>query len=122
MAVDRTRPGLAAYSVAKMAAVGLMFVAAAEGEPRGILANAVAPAAATRVFTRPTQPGELEPEQVVPGVVFLASEECRVNGKVLEAGGGEFDVARWVSGEDVALFSPEELAERWSELEGVVRA
>ena len=122
MAVDRTRPGLAAYAVAKMAAVGLMFVTAAEGEPHGILANAVAPAAATRVFTRPTQPGELEPEQVVPGVVYLASEECRVNGKVLEAGGGEFDVARWVSGEDVAARRPEELAERWTEIEGTVHA
>jgi NAD(P)-dependent dehydrogenase (short-subunit alcohol dehydrogenase family) len=126
MAVDRTRPGLAAYAVAKMASFGLMIVTAAEGEPHGILANAIAPAAATRVYTRPTEPGELEPEQVAPAVVFLASEECRVNGKVVEAGGGEFDVARWTSSADVDLgrepVEPEVIAERWDEIEGVVRA
>jgi NAD(P)-dependent dehydrogenase (short-subunit alcohol dehydrogenase family) len=122
MAADRTRPGLAGYAVAKMSNVGLMFVVAAEGEQYGILANAVAPAAATRVFTRPTEPGELEPEQVAPGVVYLASEECRVTGKVLEAGGGEFDVARWVSGEDFELSTAEEIAERWTEIEGTVPA
>ena len=56
MSAERTRPGLAAYAVAKMAAVGLMFVTAAEGEPHGILANAIAPAAATRVLTRKVEP------------------------------------------------------------------
>jgi NAD(P)-dependent dehydrogenase (short-subunit alcohol dehydrogenase family) len=126
MAKERTRPGLAAYAVAKMANVGLMFVVAAEGEPHGIFANAVAPAAATRVFTQQVEPGELEPEQVAPGVVFLASEECRVTGKVLEAGGGEFDVAHWASSPDVDFgrepTEPEAIAERWEEIEGVVRA
>jgi NAD(P)-dependent dehydrogenase (short-subunit alcohol dehydrogenase family) len=126
MAMERTRPGLAAYAVAKMASVGLMFVTAAEGEPHGILANAVAPAAATRVFTRPVEPGELEPEQVAPGVVFLASDACTVTGKVLEAGGGAFDVARWASSDDVDFgrdpVDPETIADRWAEIEGMVRA
>ncbi len=126
MAVDRTRPGLAAYAVAKMAAVGLMYVTAAEGEPHGILANAIAPAAATRVLTRKVEPGELEPEQVVPGVLFLASEECAVTGKVLEAGGGEFSTAWWASSDDVDFgrepVEPEVIAERWAEIEGVVRS
>jgi NAD(P)-dependent dehydrogenase (short-subunit alcohol dehydrogenase family) len=107
-----------------MAAVGLMFVTAAEGEPHGILANAISPAAATRVLTRKVEPGELEPEQVVPGVVFLASEECTFAGRVLEAGGGEFSVARWTSSDDVDLgrepAEPEVIAERWAEIEGVV--
>jgi NAD(P)-dependent dehydrogenase (short-subunit alcohol dehydrogenase family) len=126
MAKDRTRPGLAAYAVAKMAAVGLMYVTAAEGEPHGILANAIAPAAATRVFTGQVERGELEPEQVVPGVVFLASEACAVTGKVLEAGGGEFSVAQWTSSDDVDFgrepVEPEVIAERWAEIEGVVRS
>jgi NAD(P)-dependent dehydrogenase (short-subunit alcohol dehydrogenase family) len=126
MAKDRTRPGLAAYAVAKMAAAGLMFVTAAEGEPHGILANAIAPAAATRVLTWKVEPGELEPEQVVPGVVFLASEACTVTGKVLEAGGGEFSVAQWTSSDDVDFgrdpVDPEVIAERWSGIEGVVRS
>src|SRR5919204_404000 len=92
MSKERTRPGLAAYAVGKMAHFALMVVAAAEGEQHGILANAIAPAARTRMLTRSVAPGELEPEQVAPGVLFLASERCGFSGKVLEAGGGEFDV------------------------------
>ena len=126
MAADRTRPGLGAYAVAKMAAVGLMFVTAAEGEQHGILANAISPAAATRVFTGEVEPGELEPEQVVPGVLFLASEDCRSTGKVLEAGGGEFSLATWTSTDDVDFgrepVEAEAIAERWAEIEGTVRA
>lgn len=126
MSKDRTRPGLGAYAVAKMASAGLMFVTAAEGEPHGILANAIAPAAATRVLTREVEPGELEPEQVVPGVVFLASDECAVTGKVLEAAGGEFSVATWTSSDDVDFgrepVGPEVIVERWAEIEGAVRS
>src|ERR671932_488019 len=59
MAMDRTRPGLSAYAVGKMAHFALMIVAAAEGAPYGIRANAVAPAARTRMLTRPVEPGDL---------------------------------------------------------------
>jgi NAD(P)-dependent dehydrogenase (short-subunit alcohol dehydrogenase family) len=124
MSLVRTRPGLAAYSVGKLAHFGLMLVTAAEGAPHGILANAIAPVAATRMLRRPVEPGELEPEQVAPGVVFLASDRCTVAGVVLEAGGGEFDVARWVSSDEVDLgrepVDPETIAERWTEIEGAV--
>jgi NAD(P)-dependent dehydrogenase (short-subunit alcohol dehydrogenase family) len=126
MSKERTRPGLAAYAVGKMAHFALMIVAAAEGEPHGILANAVAPAARTRMLTRPVERGELEPEQVAPGVVFLASDRCTLSGKVLEAGGGEFDVARWTSSSDVDFgrepVAPETIAEHWAEIEGAVPA
>jgi NAD(P)-dependent dehydrogenase (short-subunit alcohol dehydrogenase family) len=126
MAVDRTRPGLSAYVVGKSAHFGLMIVTAAEGEPDGILANAIAPAAATRMLVRSVEPGELEPEQVAPGVVFLASSACTFTGKVLEAAGGEFDVARWTSSDEVDFgrepIEPEVIAERWQEIEGVVQA
>jgi NAD(P)-dependent dehydrogenase (short-subunit alcohol dehydrogenase family) len=126
MDVERTRPGLAAYVVGKLAHFGLMIVTATEGEPHGILANAVAPAAATRMLVRSVEPGELEPEQVAPGVVFLASSACTFSGKVLEAAGGEFDIARWTSSDEVDFgrepVAPEVIAERWREIEGVVRA
>lgn len=101
MSVELTRPGLAAYAVGKMAHFALTIVAAREGEPHGIVANAIAPAAATRMLRRVVGPGELEPAQVAPGVLFLASERCRVTGRVLEAAGGEFDVARWTSSKEV---------------------
>lgn len=126
MSVDRTRPGLAAYAVGKMAHFALMLVTAREGKEDGVFANAVAPAAATRMLRRAVEPGELEPEQVVPGVLFLASEECTVTGRVLEAGGGEFDVAAWTSSDEVDLgrepVEPETIAERWAEIEGRVPA
>jgi NAD(P)-dependent dehydrogenase (short-subunit alcohol dehydrogenase family) len=126
MAVERTRPGLAAYVVGKMAHFALMIVTAAEGEQHGILANAVAPAAATRMLRRSVEPGELEPDQVAPGVVYLASSACTFSGKVLEAAGGEFDVARWTSSDEVDFgrepVEPEDVAERWAEIEGVARA
>jgi NAD(P)-dependent dehydrogenase (short-subunit alcohol dehydrogenase family) len=126
MTVERTRPGLAAYVVGKMAHFALMIVTAAEGEEHGVLANAVAPAAATRMLRRAVEPGELEPEQVAPGVVFLASAACTFTGKVLEAAGGEFDVARWYSSDEVDFgrepIEPEAIAERWAEIEGVAHA
>ena len=126
MAMERTRPGLAAYAVGKMAHFGLMIVVAAEGDPHGIRANAVAPAAATRVLRRSAAPGELEPEQVAPGVVFLASDRCSFSGKVLEAAGGEFGVARWTSTNELDLgrepVAPELIAERWPEIEGIAQA
>jgi NAD(P)-dependent dehydrogenase (short-subunit alcohol dehydrogenase family) len=123
MSKERTRPGLAAYAVGKMAHFALMIVTAAEGEPHGILANAVAPAARTRMLTRTVAPGELEPEQVAPGVLFLASEQCTFSGQVLEAAGGEFDLARWTSGPEIDFgpepIAPEALSARWAELEGI---
>jgi len=126
MAKEFTRPGLAAYAVGKMAHFALMVVTAAEGEAHGILANAIAPAARTRMLVRQVEPGELEPEQVAPGVVFLASDRCAFSGKVLGAAGGEFDVARWVSSEGADFgrtpVEPETISERWNEIEGVVRA
>jgi NAD(P)-dependent dehydrogenase (short-subunit alcohol dehydrogenase family) len=126
MSVERTRAGLAAYNVGKMAHFALMIQTAAEGEEHGIVANAISPAAATRVLVRKVAPGELEPEQVVPGVLFLASERCRVSGRVLEAAGGQFDVARWTSSETVdfgrAPAEPELVEQRWAEIEGAVHA
>lgn len=126
MSAERTRPGLAAYATGKMAHFALMAVTAAEGRPHGILANAISPAAATRMLRRRVEPGELDPEQVAPGVVYLGSEWCTSSGTVLEAAGGEFSVARWTSSADVDFgrmpVEPEVLAERWTEIEGGIHA
>jgi NAD(P)-dependent dehydrogenase (short-subunit alcohol dehydrogenase family) len=123
MSLEDTRPGLAAYVVGKMAHFALMLVTAAEGEEYGILANAIAPAAATRMLRRPVEPGELEPEQVSPAVVFLASERCTFSGKVLECAGGRFALAAWRSSPVVdfgrELVEPELIEARWAEIEGV---
>ena len=120
MSAEDTRPGLAAYCAGKMAQFGLMVVFAAEGREHGILSNAISPVAATRVFTRHAEPGELEPEQVAPGVVFLASEECTLNGIVLAAAGGRFDLRWWERGEGTDFgrqpVTPEQLAAQWEQV------
>jgi NAD(P)-dependent dehydrogenase (short-subunit alcohol dehydrogenase family) len=125
MSASRTRPGLAAYAVGKMAHFALMIVTAAEGASHGILANAVAPAAATRMLRRTVEPGELDAEQVAPGVVLLASRDCPCSGKVLEAAGGTFDVASWASTDEVDLgrepVEPEEIVAHWHAIEGAAQ-
>jgi NAD(P)-dependent dehydrogenase (short-subunit alcohol dehydrogenase family) len=122
MSTENTRPGLAAYAAGKMAQFGLMVVFAAEGEPHGIHANAISPVAATRVYTQPFEPGELEPEHVAPGVVFLASEECMLNGVVLSAAGGHFGVRHWARSDGLDFGSepvePETIAAAWEQIAG----
>jgi NAD(P)-dependent dehydrogenase (short-subunit alcohol dehydrogenase family) len=120
MSAEDTRPGLAAYAAGKMAQFGLMVVFAAEGAPHGIRANAISPVAATRIYTQRAEPGELEPEQVAPAVVFLASEQCKFNGVVLGAAGGHFGTRKWSRADGVDLgrepVTPETIAERWADI------
>ncbi len=123
MSAEETRPGLAAYCMGKMAHFGLMVVLAAEGRDNGILSNAISPVAATRVYTRDAEPGTLEPEQVAPGVLLLASEECPVNGVVLSAAGGRFGAPRWVGSRGFDFgrkpVEPEQIIERWADIEAL---
>ncbi len=117
--------GMAAYAAGKMASFGLMLAVAAEGAQHGILANAVAPVAATRMQQRAAEPGELDPALVVPGVLFLASEDCDSSGVVLMAAGGSFSTVKWACGTEIEFgrvpVGPEAIAEHWSEIEEVSR-
>ena len=67
-------------------------------------------------------PQELRPEQVAPGVVFLASSHCDVSGVVLQAGNGHFSTARWVQSEGVDFgveaATPEAIADKWNIIMG----
>jgi NAD(P)-dependent dehydrogenase (short-subunit alcohol dehydrogenase family) len=123
MSAEDTRAGLAAYAIGKMAHFGLMVVLAVEGREHGVLSNAISPVAATRIYTQPFEPGELEPEQIAPGVLFLASEQCTRTGVVLSAAGGRFAVRSWTRSEAVDFgrepVEPEQIAERWSEIESL---
>jgi sugar lactone lactonase YvrE len=114
--------GLAAYAAAKLAAVGIANVLALEGEPFGILVNAVSPVAKTRMWGVDGEPDELRPEDVAPGVVFLVSPECHLSGWVLRASNGQFVATRASEAERVnyprdlravAATSAEEVAARW---------
>jgi NAD(P)-dependent dehydrogenase (short-subunit alcohol dehydrogenase family) len=96
------------YASAKAGIAGLSSVVALEGAEHGILSNAVAPVATTRIVAgmRPqdisaddlasASRGDLElalpdaPEFVSPIVAYLASEACTVTQQIFSAAGGRF--------------------------------
>jgi len=96
--------GQSAYSAAKGGILSLTLVQAAELGRYGVTANAIAPAARTRmtedVFTetmKAPEPGafdEMAPDNVSPLVVWLGSAESAwVTGRVFEVEGGRIGVA-----------------------------
>jgi NAD(P)-dependent dehydrogenase (short-subunit alcohol dehydrogenase family) len=115
--------GQGAYSAAKAGIAALTLVEAAELGRYGVTANAIAPAARTRmtetVFADMMKKPEtgfdvMAPENVSPLVVWLGSEESRdVNGRVFEVSGGVISVAEgWREGPKVdrgARWEPREI-------------
>lgn len=117
--------GLAPYAMGKMAQIGLMNVLAVEGKEHGILVNAISPVAKTRMWNVQDEPEELRPDQVAPGVLYLASPECRESGFILRASNGQFTAARWIERDNVdyplnlaavEISTAEDLATRWQEI------
>jgi NAD(P)-dependent dehydrogenase (short-subunit alcohol dehydrogenase family) len=116
------------YSAAKAGIVGMTLVASAELARYGVTANAIAPAARTRMtevampdMMRAPDEGfdAMAPENVSPLVVWLGSTESReVTGRVFEVEGGMVSVADgWQHGPRV------DKGDRWApaELGDVVR-
>ncbi|HEY3143344.1 MAG TPA: SDR family oxidoreductase, partial [Acidimicrobiales bacterium] len=97
--------GQAAYSAAKGGIASLTLVQAAELARYGITANAIAPAARTRMtetvfaemMTRPEGDDAFDamaPENIAPLVVWLgSSESAHVSGRVFEVEGGQISIA-----------------------------
>jgi NAD(P)-dependent dehydrogenase (short-subunit alcohol dehydrogenase family) len=112
------------YSAAKAGIAALTLVESAEFGRYGVTANAIAPAARTRMteqvfaatMAEPTE-GEfdaMDPANVSPLVVWLGSvESAPVTGRVFEVEGGKVSVADgWQHGEAIdkgARWSPDEL-------------
>lgn len=115
--------GQAAYSAAKAGIATLTLVQAAELARYGVTANALAPAARTRmtegVFTdmmAPVADGEfdaMDPANVAPIVAWLCSaESAGVTGRMFEVEGGKLSIADgWHHGEAV------DKAARWDAAE-----
>lgn len=108
--------GQANYGAAKTGLIGLMNVLALEGARRGILVNALAPTAATRMTEGLL--GDLaerfDPQHVAAVATFLASERCTLNKHILTAGGGRVGriflgvTPGWYSGREPA--TPDDIA------------
>jgi NAD(P)-dependent dehydrogenase (short-subunit alcohol dehydrogenase family) len=117
---DVSSADLVAYAATKAMQFGIMNAAAAAGEAHGIRVNAISPVAATRMFTREVAAGELLPEQIAPGAVFLASRECHVSAVVLRAANGRFSLGGYAVTEGIDLgrepATPELVAARWDEI------
>ncbi len=115
--------GQCAYSAAKAGIAALTLVQAAELRRYGITANAIAPAARTRMtetvfadmMAKPAEGFDaMAPENVSPLVVWLGSAESRdVTGRVFEIAGGKLNVADgWHTGVGIdkgARLAPREL-------------
>jgi NAD(P)-dependent dehydrogenase (short-subunit alcohol dehydrogenase family) len=87
--------GNAPYAAAKSAYIGMMRCLATEGASHGILVNAAAPSARTRMTERfhPSAYAEwflatMPPEKVAVSSAFLMSEDCGISGEVFSLGGG----------------------------------
>lgn len=90
------------YAAAKAGVVALTQVAAAEMGRFGVVLNAIAPAARTpmtevvfaQTMARPESGFDpMDPANVSPLVVWLASSECAVTGRVFEVEAGVLSVA-----------------------------
>lgn len=114
--------GQANYSAAKLGIHGLAQTLAIEGAAKNILTNTIAPTAGSRL-TETVLPKEvieaLKPEYVTPAVALLAHEDCPVNGKLYEVGGGWVSQTRWEQTQGVFFqhdFSVEDLQDKWDQV------
>jgi NAD(P)-dependent dehydrogenase (short-subunit alcohol dehydrogenase family) len=125
------QPNSAHYAAAKAGVLGLSNVISIEGAPHGILANCVLPFGYSRMVTetvgdREQFHGELpfldaiQPELVVPIVVFLASQNCDVTHHAFSACAGRFSrvfvgqAHGWVSHNSGP--SADDIAAHWAEV------
>jgi hypothetical protein len=95
------QPLTAHYAAAKGGLLGLTNVIAVEGAEHGILANTVLPFGYSRMVSETVPDPErllaesaflraIEPELVVPMVVFLASRTCNLSHQNYSAGAGRY--------------------------------
>lgn len=84
--------GQANYGAAKAGLIGLCNVLAIEGEKYQVKANAIAPIARTRMTEDLLGPfaDMVDPEQVTPLVVYLASEANQFTHEIFTVGGGRY--------------------------------
>ncbi|KAL4918684.1 hypothetical protein BDW62DRAFT_60859 [Aspergillus aurantiobrunneus] len=117
--------GQANYSAAKLGQVGFTETLAKEGAKYNIIANVIAPIAASRM-TATVMPPEvldlLRPEWVVPLVAVLVhSSNTKESGSIFEVGGGHIAKMRWERAKGALLktdasLTPGAIARRWNDV------
>ncbi|KAJ5788054.1 hypothetical protein N7457_003044 [Penicillium paradoxum] len=117
--------GQANYSAAKLGQVGFTETLAKEGAKYNILANVIAPIAASRMTATVMPPDVLEnlkPDWVVPLVAALVhSSNVTENGGIYEVGGGHVAKLRWERAKGALLktddsLTPGAIARKWNDL------
>jgi NAD(P)-dependent dehydrogenase (short-subunit alcohol dehydrogenase family) len=117
--------GQSNYGAAKGGIASFTLIAAQEIASYGATANAVAPAARTRL-TEALMPAEfarnLGPEHVAPLVAWLASVDSQaVTGRIFDVGGGRIGVAEaWRLGPEVSQQEPWDAAGLGAVIPGLV--
>jgi NAD(P)-dependent dehydrogenase (short-subunit alcohol dehydrogenase family) len=121
--------GQANYGAAKLGLVGLINTLAQEGAKYDIMANAVAPIAATRMtqdIMTPEVFERLTPEYVAPVVGYLMTEENSDSASVFIVGGGKVQRAVLFQTDGVtfsgAAPSIDDVAAKWGEITDVSAA
>lgn len=112
------------YSAAKLAQVGFTETLAKEGVKYNILANVIAPIAASRMTATVMPPDVLEnlrPEWVVPLVAVLVHKSNTETGSIFEVGGGHMAKLRWERAKGLLLkcddtLTPGAILKKWDKV------
>ncbi|EAW13407.1 putative peroxisomal multifunctional beta-oxidation protein (MFP) [Aspergillus clavatus NRRL 1] len=117
--------GQANYSAAKLGQVGFTETLAKEGAKYNIIANVIAPIAASRMTATIMPPEVLEllkPEWIVPLVAVLVhSSNTTESGSIFEVGGGHVAKLRWERAKGALLktdasLTPGAISRKWNDV------
>src|SRR6202022_1552104 len=113
------------YSAAKLGMVAFTETLAKEGAKYNILANVIAPIAASRMTATVMDPdilSRLGPEYVVPLVGYLVSDSNTDSGGIYEVGAGTVAKLRWERAKGATFrldetFTPSAVLKKWADVE-----